>query len=162
MKRLSILLFLLLFAAIVYAAAPRVGSWTESSTRLSDGYTVTRFLWTADSTGTVPTNTSSAVFRGVVYQVITVPDTSLVPAIEDSSGRYPSDNYDIVINNTFSVDVMGGSLQNRDATDTEVAVPKTIDGTEWPFLNNSKLWPTVTNNIIPNARGYIYMYWWER
>ena len=167
MKRINIFIMiavlgLLLFVASAFAAAPQVSSWTESTERMADGYRITTWTWTADSTGYVPNRTSSRKIKGVLFQALTMPDSSLVPAVEDSSGRYPSANYDITIESADSLDVMGATLANRSATLTEWTPPKSPDGTEWTFFVNSKMNVKLTNNIIPNARGVIKLFWWEK
>lgn len=164
MKRvhLTIVTAIALFTvlAVIASAAPQISSWTETQTRMADGYRITTLVFTADSTGTVTSHETTAYFRGMIYQVVTDPDTSLAPA--DSTGRTPSDNYDITLTNTDGLDVMGGALANRDSTLTEMTPPKTPASTEWPFINNSKLTVAVTGNTKPNARGTIKIYWIEK
>ena len=158
------IILLLVSVFTVWATAARTGSWTETRTDLTDNYRICTLFWTADSTGTVPSYTTTTTFRGIIYQVTTDPDTTVVPA--DSTGRKPSDNYDIVLNQTkviagvgTALDIMGGSLADRDSINAEMVVPKTIDKTEWPFFINSKLTVLVTGNTKPNARGYIIIKW---
>ncbi len=166
MKRFIVLLIGPLVACLLMAAAPTVSSWTETNAQLADGYRITTLNWTADSTGTVTSRTTTTFFRGIIYQVITDPDTSAVPATADSSGRKPTDNYDVVLNKSktlaavgTALDIMGGSLANRDSVNTEMAAPKTADLTEWPMVVNGTLTVAVTGNTKPNARGHIYIYW---
>jgi hypothetical protein len=162
MRKLIVLITLaLLTASLVWGAAPRVGSWSESTVQYPNGLRATTLTWAADSTGTVSADTSTVVFRGVVLQIVTKPDTSQVPAIADSSGRYPTANYDIVVTDARGANAFGTSLSNRHTSNAEVAVPKTSDGTEFPFWGDSKLIFNVSNNSIPNARGYIILYWFQ-
>lgn len=142
-------------------AAPQVSSVTETTERLADGLNITKITWTADSTGVVPATSTTAFFRGIIKQIITVPDTPLVPAIEDSSGRGPSVDYDITLMSNLNIDAATGTLIDRHTSNTEREIP--LSGAlSAPFINNSKLTTTITNNIIPNARGRIYIYWWEK
>lgn len=165
MKRIIVSIFLIGVFLSCIAAAPRTGSWTESTTNYSGTKNmVTTLLWTADSTGTVAAKTTTVKVGGIISQVITDPDTSLVPAIADSSGRSPSDNYDIAVTGTGGSEIMGGALANRDSVTSEIAKPLFIqatiaDTTEYDVYNDSALTFTITNNIIPNARGYIYIFW---
>ncbi len=167
---LPILFFLL-------AAAPRTGTVSDTTTHFSDGYQITKITWAADSTGAVKTTATTAFIRGVISQIVTKPDTSLVPATEDSSGRYPTDNYDLTLKNADSLDVAGGQLANRDTQNGEGISPLILYSTvstntteshtyslpmPVPFFNNSKLTMALTNNKIPNARGYIYIFWQEK
>jgi hypothetical protein len=163
MKNLKCYMLMLLLAGslIVYAAAPQLGSWTDSTPIKTPTFGLVQLNWRADSTGTISSHTTPTSIRGILLQVITDPDTSLTPA--DSTGRTPSDNYDITLKNTNSVDVMGGALSNRDSTVTEIAVPLAItaysDTTVYPVMVDGKLTVAITNNTKPNARGSISIYW---
>lgn len=164
MKRahLTIILAVVIISAfaLMANAAPQTSTWTETQTRMADGYRITTLAFTADSTGTVASYETTAYFRGVIKQVVTNPDTSLAPA--DSTGRTPSDNYDITLTNVDGVDVMGGALANRDSVNTEMAFPKSPANADWLFINDSKLTVAVTGNTKPNARGTIKIYWIEK
>lgn len=169
------------FGSIVFlflvAASPRTGSITQTTQRyIGTDYRITAITWIADSTGAVAA-TTTPIIRGLINQIVTRPDTSLTPAIEDSSGRYPTDNYDITLKNADSLDVANGQLANRDTENAEMVVPvvlyssvstSTTQGytttvpVQFPFFNNSALTVAVTNNSIPDARGRIYIYWQEK
>ncbi len=170
MKRIFIILALLIIGAgITNAAAPRIGSWTESDASLSSGYHQTTLFWTADSTGTVASHTTTQIFRGFILQIITDPDTSKVPATADSSGRFPTASYDIVLNTSKTVagsgtklDITAGALQNRSTNNTEMVTPKNSTEIIYQFFNNSTLTAVVSGNAIPNACGYIKIIWLAR
>lgn len=115
----------------------------------------------ADSTGTIAAYETSVTIRGLIYQVVTLPDTTNIAAISDSV-RYLTDDYDITLVNGDGIDIMGGALANRDSLLCEMTPPKTTAGTEWPFINNSTLTATVTNNDTPNGRGTIKIYWIQK
>lgn len=158
---------LLSLVAVAIAAAPRTGSWTETNARYGDGWRITTYLWAADSTGVVETKVTDTFFRGLIKAVVTDPDTTTVPADADSTGQAPSDNYDITLTNTDGLEIMGGSLSNRDTANTEwrapvAIVPGTLDTLMIELFNNSKLSIAVSGNDIPNARGYIKIFWQEK
>jgi hypothetical protein len=150
----------------IHAATHAAGSWATETTKSYGKINCTSFLWAADSTGAVASHVITTPIRGLIYSVRTDPDTSVSPA--DSTGRKPSDNYDIVINVTKAVasvgtalDIMGGTLANRDSINVEEATPK-IGTTEWPASANVSYEPltiVITGNIKPNARGRIRIYW---
>jgi hypothetical protein len=163
----SICAILVLWSQIqAHAATHAAGSWATETTKSYGKINCTSFLWAADSTGAVTSHVITTPIRGLIYSVRTDPDTSVSPA--DSTGRKPSDNYDIVINITKAVasvgtalDIMGGSLANRDSINVEDAAPK-IGTTEWLASVNIIYEPltiVITGNIKPNARGRIRIYW---
>lgn len=154
----------LIVIALMGAAAP--STVTDTNTRFADGWNVTKISWVADSTGAVVADTSVIYFRGIIHWIATNPDTSRYPATADSSGRGPTDNYDITLTNNLGIDVAGGALMNRDTANTERVSPWLItpvdgdaDTLPVPFFNDSKLITAITNNKINNARGDIYIYW---
>ena len=164
-NKLSLLILVVLaplMLVLFMGAAPQISSVTESTERLADGYRITTVAMTADSTGLFPPYTTTKFFRGVLFQALTNPDSSLVPAIEDSSGRAPSTDYDITVISKDSLDVMGAALTDLSGTVTEWTPPKTADGTEWTLFVNSKVVIKPTGNIIPNARTVLRLYWWEK
>jgi hypothetical protein len=171
LKVLAGLLFVpLALLVLMGAGGAPLSTVTDATTRLADGYRITTISWIADSTGAVTSTASTAFIRGIIYQFITNPDTSRYPVVADSSGRSPTDNYDITLTNTDGIDVAGGSLMNRDTTSTELTSPwikypntsAYSDSLRVPFINNSKLTTAVTNNKINNAHGSILIYWQEK
>lgn len=171
MKKYS-LVSILTIAVILFsiAASPRVSTTTDTTARFADGYRITTVTWIADSTGTVLADTSVTFIRGIIQQFVTIPDTSTRPAIADSSGRYPTDNYDISLTSlTEGLDIAGNALADRDDTLTERNVPWLIqpvsgdsDTLFIPYFSNGKFITTVTNNSIPDATGRILIYWQEK
>ena len=69
----------------------------------------------------------------------------------------PTDDYDIVINDDYGCDVMGGELTNRDTAITEQAMPK-IGSHYGPRLVETALTPVITNNTVAGATIDIYVY----
>ena len=61
---------------------------------------------------------------------ITCPSASgsgyVVRAVTDPGALAPTDNYDIVVNDANSVDVMGGLLENRDTANSEQIVESAV------------------------------------
>jgi hypothetical protein len=129
---------------------------------------MTSLLWAADSTGAVASKITATYFRGFIHAVLTNPDTTLVPADADSTGQAPTDDYDITLTNTDGVEIMGGALGDRDTSNSERAIPVAIvPGTLdtlfiHNYFNDSKLTVAVSNNAVPNARGYIKIFWQEK
>ncbi len=164
--------FLCLPAGVSFAASippHSAGSWAETDTTLSAQYHLTTLDGVADSTGAFSVRSLTQFIRGQIVQVVTDPDTTINPAIADSVGRFPSDNYDIVINagkivasTGTALDVMGGALANRDTNSTEMVTPKNSTNIEYPFFNTFPLKIVVTGNIIPNARIHIKILWLAR
>lgn len=84
---------------------------TVSADTITDyqGFSVHEFTYTMSTSGTATTTTA---IKGRVIAVETNPGS---PA--------PTDNYDLTINDANGADIMGGALQNRDTSTTEMAIP---------------------------------------
>jgi hypothetical protein len=63
----------------------------------------------------------------------------------------PTDNYDIVINDADGIDLMGGSLLNRDASNSEAAAPAIATGVYWPRPVDGALTISISNNSVNSA-----------
>jgi len=171
MKKLSLVSMLtILLLLFCIAASPRVSSITDTTARFADGYRITTITWVADSTGTVLADTSTTYIRGIIDQFVTVPDTSTRPAIADSSGRYPTNDYDITLTSlTGGIELAGNALADRDDTLTERNAPWLIqpvsgdlDTLIIPIFSNNKFITSISGNSIPDATGKIYIYWREK
>lgn len=142
-KILWIYLLLLLISPIKSFSAGSVDvDWTYITRDV--GYIT--FSWTADSgDGSVP-STASMNIQGYVILVVTDPGT---PA--------PTDNYDITLTDENGVDVMGGTLANRDASNTEQAVPKigNVYGGRWV---SGTVTLNISNNSVGGAKGIVKVY----
>ena len=102
-------------------------------------YTVT---WVASAdTAAIPNGTLSAA-TGHVLQATTNPGATA-----------PTDNYDIVINDSDGIDVFGGNLANRDTANSEQAAPSIADR----FVNGD-LTVVFTNNSVNSANGVLCVY----
>ena len=71
---------------------------------------VVTWAWTSDASGDV-SGADTKVLSGVALRCTTDPDGSAAP----------TDNYDIVVNDSLGGDVVGGALANRDTLDSESA-----------------------------------------
>lgn len=92
------------------------------------------------------------------------PSTATSQTITDQiAGRYiieartnpgstaPTANYDIVLNDTDGIDLMGGMLANRSATASEAAQPAIASGVYWPRPIDGALTIAITNNAVNSA-----------
>lgn len=146
MKRaISLIAVLCLFWSMAFA----VGSVTETVDELpgARGYVVT-FSWTGDSAdGSVPSTATAAatniILKGMfLYMVETNPGSTA-----------PTDNYDIVLNNAGSVDLMAGAMANRDTANTEIAFPTSAT----PSVDTA-ITMVLTNQSVNSATGTVKMY----
>jgi hypothetical protein len=69
----------------------------------------------------------------------------------------PTDNYDITITDAHGVDVMGGELNNRDAINSEQALPK-IDAVYGGGIINETVTLNISNNSVNSATGTVTLY----
>jgi len=164
-----------MIAGTIIAAAPQTSSVTDATERYADDYRITTITWLADSTGAVTTTTSTMKFRGIIDKFITIPDTSTTPAVEDSSGRAPTDNYDITLTTVGSgwtnpaggIEIAGNALSNRDQSNIESTLPRFViqgvagdlDTIPLPIFIDSKISTAISGNSTPNATGRIKIFW---
>lgn len=92
----------------------------------------------------------------------TYPDTTIVPkrgwiflAETNPGSTAPTDNYDIVLNNANGIDVMGGTLMNRDTSNSEAAVPA-ISG----WCDGGSLTMVTSNNSVNSATFTLTLWVW--
>jgi len=117
-QRLRALTLILCLAAIMAICA--WGSGTSTITEI-DWASVQKVTldWRADSAGTVDTVTTKR-YTGIIWRVSVQPDT----------GRLPLDNYDLVVYDEDTVDVLDGDGANLDSLTTYNLTPvstKTIE-----------------------------------
>lgn len=101
--------------------------------------------WTADDTnGSIPSLT------------VNFPrDAQLLELLTNPGGTAPTDNYDIVLNDSDSLDVLQGVGANRDTANTE-AVPVVYTGsTVHPIVKAGSYTLAVSGNIVNSATGTI-------
>jgi len=100
------------------------------------------FTWTAAGGGGAYTaETSRDDIVGWVMRVET-----------DPGATAPTDNYDITLKNTRTLDISGGNLANRDTANTETVMPKP-GANDGAFFNDSTLVHAITGNSVANAVG---------
>lgn len=133
----------------VYAAAGSWSAWTYDQVSASSNIktmTVTMTGGTGANAGTVPNlsfdATTLAYIKGwYLYGVETDPG---------STG--PTDQYDVVINDVHSLDIMGGALANRSNTNTELVFPKWPQtATGFPALDGTALTVVVSGNSVESS-----------
>jgi hypothetical protein len=99
------------------------------------------WAWTSDASGDADQQTTN-VFNGAIQRFTTVPDGVAAP----------TDNYDIVINDEDSTDVLMGAGANRDTLNTEQVLASSLG-----VVANDKL-----NLVVSNAgnakQGTVYLY----
>lgn len=108
--------------------------------------------WTGDSNnGSVPDTAFSA---SNTVEIIGR-DCSL--AVTDPGSTAPTDNYDITIEDEYGVDIMGGSLLNRNTANSEQAIPQVGSGLAsrlcagtWSFK--------LSGNSVNSATGKCVLY----
>lgn len=107
---------------------------------------VLTFTCTADAAAaTFPdTATSDAITAAIkglyITEVRTNPGTTA-----------PTDDYDIVIKDADGIDLMGGSLLNRDTSNSEAAAPAIATGVYWQRPVDGALTISITGNAVNSA-----------
>jgi hypothetical protein len=123
-RRLRLAVCVGVVLALLLQASPQaVGTVTVTTTTLSDIRCMKYSLaWVSDASGNV--NTNPQTFRpGALIQIKFIPD---------GGGTAPTALYDVVLNDTNSIDYLGGTGANLSATvstQTRVAAPLIYDAT---------------------------------
>lgn len=124
------------------------GTITQALTNLgSTGAKVLTFTCTASAdAATYPsTDTSTEITAAILGMCIAEVRTN-------PGGTAPTAAYDIVINDTDGIDLMGGALANRSATASERVVPAlNAVGTYGSTLIDGTLTLVITNNAVNSA-----------
>ncbi len=142
MKKILLIFLLCMVPAITFAAS----SATSAKGSNRHGVRVITVAWTADTDGSFTNYEIAIPPRGFIMQVITDPGSTA-----------PTDNYDIALLDSDSVDVMGGELANRDTANTEQGSPL-IGNAYGPRYISGKLTLTITNNSVNSAVGEVIIY----
>lgn len=85
--------------------------------------------WTSDADGDADGNSELRAV-GFIVRAVTIPDGT----------DAPTDNYDIVVNDSDGLDVMAGALANRDTANSEQVFPDpppAFDSTLEPVISNA-------------------------
>lgn len=146
MKRL-LLIAPVIAALIVPSIGWSAGSCTQSlASTANTNVKVVTFTCTGDSSdGTIPsTDTSAAITTAIsgfyLTEVRTNPGTTAPTAL-----------YDVVINDTDGIDLMGGTLVDRSATVSQAAIPAPISGIYGARPIDGALTLVITNNSVNSA-----------
>jgi hypothetical protein len=99
------------------------------------------FDWTSDAAGDA-TETTTNAYTGELLRFVTVPD----------GVSAPTDDYDIVINDEDSTDVLIGAGANRDTANTEQVIASSLGA-----VANDKL-TIVVSNAGNTKKGKAYLY----
>jgi len=149
--KLMILVFLACMMFVGNALA--AGSVTVSIAKMpSDTIRVVTFSWTADaSDGSVPSTTVSAA---ITQQIA---GWNCFLGVTNPGSTAPTDNYDIVVNDTDGVDIFGGKLNNRDTATSEQAVPL-VGGAYMTRPVTGAITMVLTNNSVNSATGTLQLF----
>ncbi len=99
------------------------------------------WAWTSDGSGDADQQTTNA-YTGAISRLVTVPDGVAAPAA----------NYDVVVNDEDSTDVLMAGGQNRSDTATEQVLASSLG-----FVANDKL-NLVVSNAGDTKQGTVYLY----
>jgi hypothetical protein len=135
----------LLFPSSLWAAA--VGTCTQSLPVITNSnIRVLTFTCTASvDDGSFPsTATSDAITAAIKGMYITEVRTN-------PGSTAPQALYDIVINDTDGIDLMGGTLANRSATASERAIPALVTGIYGGTAVDGALTLVITGNNVNSA-----------
>jgi len=148
-KILLITLLVLLVPVLSLAANCTNGSLTQSEAVAGSGknqVSVITATWAASAGGAVSGTANCQIpIDGYILMVVTDP-------LADA----PTDDYDIVLNDQYGVDVMEGNLNNRDTANTEQTMPA-VGGVGMPRFVDSYVALVISNAGDAND-GVIYIY----
>lgn len=121
MKKFTLILVIIAFLTIpclLIAAGTATQTYQDiySAEGMSNMSTLT-FAWTSDSSESATSATGTTITNQIAGKYV-------VAVVTDPDGTSaPTDNYDVVITDANSVDIMGGTLANRDTANSEQATP---------------------------------------
>jgi hypothetical protein len=149
-KILSLLITLIvLLSAVASWAVDSVVTVTYAS--VNDEVSTITWTWTAKSDDGTVTSTACSSFKGWVFMATT-----------DPGAVAPQASYDIVLNDTDSVDIFGAELNDRSATLSQHAVPKIGASYYGPRFVNGTLTMVLTNNNVGSATGIVKIYYYRK
>lgn len=147
---------LIAFAVLLGTLAVSAGAWAASSISGAETYTrntpresvqVITVEWTAHTDGTVTAEAIDVNPQGYVFMVVTNPGSTA-----------PTDNYDITLTDADGVDIMGGTLANRDEATSEQAVPAVATGIYGGRYVYTAPTLNISNNSVNGATGTVVIY----
>lgn len=147
MKRrlLTLLIGLLIigWGSSVFGAGTVIQTWSNVTNNTQSLI----FSWTGDSTnGSVPATACNRAIDGYIILVITNPGSTS-----------PTPDYDITLTDDDGVDVMGGQLMNRDASNTEQVIPKTGNIIQKRWVSGY-ITLNLSNNSVASATGTVEIF----
>ena len=143
MKKILVLAMLLM-SANVFAASSVVETVTNFSVN-DDTYSKLELAWTDNATASFTDYTILSNTKGEILYGILDPGT---PA--------PTDNYDVQIVDTNSVDIFGAELNDGSTTLSSQAMPK-VGNHYGGRVNNSALTLDIDNQAVNSAQGKVIL-----
>lgn len=145
MKRFIALIAVALILISVNAFAAE--TVTDNVLDLGGGYARLAFTWTSHVSDGTADGTSRNDVNGWIIHVETDPTSTT------------TDNYDVVLNDKFGYDIMGGSLTDLDQTNTERNMPL-LNGVYGPVFTEGPI--TLGISTVGNSKtGVVYIYYLE-
>lgn len=123
-------------------------SCLQSSDQIGD-LKIVELSWTAHTDGTFTSVLTTWRIDGLIVCVDTDPGSTA-----------PTANYDITLTNDFTIDVMGGALENRHTTTSERTQP-IINGGYKSVLSYGRLTLNISNNAVNGATGKVRIYYYS-
>lgn len=121
-------------------------SVTEKEIFNPNGSRILKLSWTAEADGSFTSYTTTTPVNGKVSKTLLNPGSVT-----------PTDNYDPVLSDKHGVDVMGGTLANKDTANSENEAPL-VGGAYVGNYVDGPLTLTITGNSVASATGDIYIY----
>lgn len=146
MKKNLVLFLILLFVVVTALSVWGAGTATVTNTcenPMSGDVCQVTWSWTGDN-----------------FSQASTPVTGSVCMATTNPAGSPTDNYDIVINDSDGIDIFGGELANRDTTNSEQAVPKVGNGYGCRHVTGA-LTAVTTNQSVTTATGTIKLDVWK-
>jgi len=147
MKRYFLIIALALALLLPSSLWAAVGTITQAYNKIpNSNVAVITYTCTASATdGSFPsTATSTAITAAIEGMYITEVRTN-------PGAGPPQDNYDIVLNDADGIDLMGGTLANRDTTTSERAIPALAAGIYGGTAIDGALTLVITGNNVNSA-----------
>ena len=146
LKTIILTLFLLLISTSVMAASSAI----QNHYKLG-GLHRLEIVWTAHTTGAFTSLTTHQI-NGLVFGVETDPGTTA-----------PTDNYNITLTDQYDLDIMGGSLTNRDTANTEFMQPyNSVQGSYLSMPVHGALTLAISGNSQNGATGKVIIYYFAK
>jgi len=118
-----------------------------------NGFKVLTFSWTgAADDGTVPSTATSAAITAEIA------GCHLVEVRTNPGSTAPTAAYDIALNDTDGIDLMGGALNDRSATASERAAPKVATGVYGSAAIDGAITMVITNQAVHSATGTVRVF----